>query len=148
MLFILSFVCLCFLFFFFVLLCCCVFFFFFFSSRRRHTRCLSDWSSDVCSSDLPVPRSSTGSRSPERGTGRGSAPSPCDTCFRPGCELARSSAPPLCPECQRFAEPQIRRGWGPFHRSRPWRACLSRRRKPGCWPGCCYRQGLSAHPHS
>src|SRR5262245_62570904 len=32
-----------------VLLC---FFFFFFSSRRRHTRCLSDWSSDVCSSDL------------------------------------------------------------------------------------------------
>src|SRR5262245_62181583 len=28
--------------------------FFFFSSRRRHTRCLSDWSSDVCSSDLPA----------------------------------------------------------------------------------------------
>src|SRR5262245_65659220 len=27
---------------------------FFFSSRRRHTRCLSDWSSDVCSSDLPA----------------------------------------------------------------------------------------------
>src|SRR5258705_1032312 len=30
----------------------CLFLFFFFSSRRRHTRCLSDWSSDVCSSDL------------------------------------------------------------------------------------------------
>src|ERR1039458_5347962 len=29
-----------------------MFCFFFFSSRRRHTRCLSDWSSDVCSSDL------------------------------------------------------------------------------------------------
>src|SRR5438045_8301875 len=29
--------------------------FFFFSSRRRHTRCLSDWSSDVCSSDLSTP---------------------------------------------------------------------------------------------
>src|SRR5262245_64801085 len=29
-------------------------FFFFFSSRRRHTRCLSDWSSDVCSSDLTM----------------------------------------------------------------------------------------------
>src|SRR5438045_4197370 len=27
---------------------------FFFSSRRRHTRCLSDWSSDVCSSDLEL----------------------------------------------------------------------------------------------
>src|SRR3974390_1353679 len=26
--------------------------FFFFSSRRRHTRCIGDWSSDVCSSDL------------------------------------------------------------------------------------------------
>src|SRR5262245_63935480 len=29
-----------------------LFYMFFFSSRRRHTRCLSDWSSDVCSSDL------------------------------------------------------------------------------------------------
>src|SRR5688500_19715599 len=26
---------------------------FFFSSRRRHTRLQGDWSSDVCSSDLP-----------------------------------------------------------------------------------------------
>src|SRR5436189_5191452 len=31
------------------------FFFFFFSSRRRHTRYIGDWSSDVCSSDLPYP---------------------------------------------------------------------------------------------
>src|ERR1035438_10633921 len=30
-----------------------LFFFFFFQRRRGHTRCLSDWSSDVCSSDLP-----------------------------------------------------------------------------------------------
>src|SRR5256885_6951093 len=28
---------------------------FFFSSRRRHTRLQGDWSSDVCSSDLPKP---------------------------------------------------------------------------------------------
>src|SRR5699024_5805725 len=28
-------------------------FYFFFSSRRRHTRSKRDWSSDVCSSDLP-----------------------------------------------------------------------------------------------
>src|SRR5207245_5551432 len=27
---------------------------FFFASRRRHTRCYRDWSSDVCSSDLPT----------------------------------------------------------------------------------------------
>src|SRR5438034_3850531 len=31
-------------------------YFFFFSSRRRHTRSLCDWSSDVCSSDLDLPR--------------------------------------------------------------------------------------------
>src|SRR5438034_9509183 len=30
-----------------------ILFLFFFSSRRRHTRSLCDWSSDVCSSDLP-----------------------------------------------------------------------------------------------
>src|SRR5699024_497401 len=30
-----------------------LFFVFFFSSRRRHTRSKRDWSSDVCSSDLP-----------------------------------------------------------------------------------------------
>src|SRR5207237_4721614 len=44
------------------LLCICrrevfvLFFFFFFSSRRRHTRFKCDWSSDVCSSDLPPRR--------------------------------------------------------------------------------------------
>src|SRR5438445_8638307 len=32
------------------------YFFFFFSSRRRHTRYWRDWSSDVCSSDLPTVR--------------------------------------------------------------------------------------------
>src|SRR5687768_17910497 len=37
------------------------FFFFFFSSRRRHTRCSRDWSSDVCSSDLPFMRRRDGS---------------------------------------------------------------------------------------
>src|SRR5438046_3588174 len=44
----------CTFFFFFVVLLCFYFFFFFFffSSRRRHTRLVSDWSSDVCSSDL------------------------------------------------------------------------------------------------
>src|SRR5207245_7211936 len=38
-----------------LIVCSCflVFCFFFFSSRRRHTRCYRDWSSDVCSSDLP-----------------------------------------------------------------------------------------------
>src|SRR3712207_7028288 len=34
-------------------------YFFFFSSRRLHTRYWRDWSSDVCSSDLNAPGSST-----------------------------------------------------------------------------------------
>src|SRR5699024_7222006 len=37
------------------LLVTCVYSRFFFSSRRRHTRSKRDWSSDVCSSDLPQP---------------------------------------------------------------------------------------------
>src|SRR5262249_59005924 len=36
--------------------------FFFFSSRRRHTRLVSDWSSDVCSSDLVERARSASSR--------------------------------------------------------------------------------------
>src|SRR6266550_8220664 len=52
--------------------------FFFFSSRRRHTRCSRDWSSDVCSSDLPSLRAS-----PRRARAR---PSECSrktrTCWR------------------------------------------------------------------
>src|SRR5438093_13156432 len=42
---------------------------FFFSSRRRHTRLVSDWSSDVCSSDLSC-RSITFASSGRRGSGR------------------------------------------------------------------------------
>src|SRR5258708_8644954 len=37
---------------------------FFFSSRRRHTRSSGDWSSDVCSSDLPSREASTPRRAP------------------------------------------------------------------------------------
>src|SRR5262249_61505858 len=39
---------------------CCVRFFF--SSRRRHTRLVSDWSSDVCSSDLVRTAAASGTR--------------------------------------------------------------------------------------
>src|SRR6266480_1341107 len=36
--------------------------FFFFSSRRRHTRLTCDWSSDVCSSDLPAGQTEYGTK--------------------------------------------------------------------------------------
>src|SRR5262249_59176965 len=39
---------------------------FFFSSRRRHTRLVSDWSSDVCSSDLIAARGERKARNQAR----------------------------------------------------------------------------------
>src|SRR5437763_17082968 len=45
--------------------------FFFFSRRRRHTRYIGDWSSDVCSSDLPAPRARAGARGHEALAERG-----------------------------------------------------------------------------
>src|SRR2546429_3752697 len=42
-------------------------FVFFFSSRRRHTRCSRDWSSDVCSSDLPARASAISLEPPDQG---------------------------------------------------------------------------------
>src|SRR6266705_2529915 len=41
---------------------------FFFSSRRRHTRSYGDWSSDVCSSDLPAPGAVVRTEGPRGGT--------------------------------------------------------------------------------
>src|SRR5262249_57375942 len=38
----------------------------FFSSRRRHTRLVSDWSSDVCSSDLRSRQKVQGRPTPEQ----------------------------------------------------------------------------------
>src|SRR6266480_6528064 len=45
-------------------------FFFFFSSRRRHTRLTCDWSSDVCSSDLPMIGDVAGADAFPAGAGR------------------------------------------------------------------------------
>src|SRR5256885_12957464 len=49
--------------------------FFFFSSRRRHTRLQGDWSSDVCSSDLP--QTLPESRQPRHQPNRSREPSSC-----------------------------------------------------------------------
>src|SRR6266581_5027742 len=61
--------------------------FFFFSSRRRHTRWTGDWSSDVCSSDLPA---LTCEYSPERP--RITLPNACVTSV-PGSSALTTSAP-------------------------------------------------------
>src|SRR5262249_56261222 len=56
--------------------------FFFFSSRRRHTRLVSDWSSDVCSSDLlcasqAPPAATSSRRKVDASTGPSTLPEPC-----------------------------------------------------------------------
>src|SRR2546430_6091614 len=56
---------------FFVLFC------FFFSSRRRHTRFDCNWSSDVCSSDLPSGTTPQGGRC-DQDTAKGKGP--CKDC--------------------------------------------------------------------
>src|SRR3546814_10607140 len=38
----------------FVVVCCCCCFFFFFKQKTAYEMRISDWSSDVCSSDLPA----------------------------------------------------------------------------------------------
>src|SRR5690606_40874049 len=76
--------------------------FFFFSSRRRHTRFSRDWSSDVCSSDLPgVSKGGRGLSACERSPG-GAAPNR----RRRGCG-ARSEERRVGKEC--------RSRWSPYH---------------------------------
>src|SRR2546430_13420178 len=89
------------------------FFFFFFSSRRRHTRFDCDWSSDVCSSDLPW----TGTRgSNPRPFAPWTVSSLSDQLWRrarPGCTSAREFrgillCPPLLFGAQMAATPSSR----------------------------------------
>src|SRR5262245_65156436 len=91
----------------------CIFsllFIFFFSSRRRHTRCLSDWSSDVCSSDLTGTCCSATKTTPH-------PPSPicCNNMYRstqsPGCsptpDLIRPSPKVSDAGCSRSEERRV-----------------------------------------
>src|SRR5436853_3760871 len=105
--------------------------FFFFSSRRRHTRCLSYWSSDVCSSDLttgygffkrlavPYPpgrrRWPAAAALPQPRRGRKPRPGAHPTRRRPArppavprpCSLGRSEERRVGKEC--------RSRWSPYH---------------------------------
>src|SRR5256885_2652594 len=103
---------------------CNTIYFFFFSSRRRHTRLQGDWSSDVCSSDLPEARTfrlqTLGQRDSLRTALRGErtlwrASSPPDYRFlvRTGC---------FCPGVRGWLRSEERRvgkecrsRWSPYH---------------------------------
>src|SRR5262245_64300059 len=105
---------------FYVLLC--HFFYFFFSSIRRHTRCLSDWSSDVCSSDLP-PRADPLA---DRRGGRAAPPRPAGPRRGRWIEHARARLLPLAAprrlrrrRARRLRRSEERRV-GKEYRSREW----------------------------
>src|SRR5262245_63927880 len=92
--------------------------FFFFSSRRRHTRCLSDWSSDVCSSDLTEIRIRPSSSPRARRISAG-----MDACvIDGGCSISDSTPPRLSAQAKIFvlARSEERRV-GKECRSRGWR---------------------------
>src|SRR5256885_9823814 len=82
-----------------------VFFFFFFSSRRRHTRLQGDWSSDVCSSDLPLALASSGPtrlkrRDASNGSGAHSKIASPANCGSAASARSRA-ATPSCPSSSR-----------------------------------------------
>src|SRR2546426_5301801 len=96
--------------------------FFFFSSRRRHTRLQGDWSSDVCSSDLPRRRESRRSPPPScrrrRAGAAGSRRSSPGTypigrqSSGPGCHASRA---PLSRSEERRVGKECRSRWSPYH---------------------------------
>src|SRR5437016_11652535 len=74
-------------------------FFFFFSSRRRHTRLVSDWSSDVCSSDLVLRQAQDDRSEPVRTepveVPECTGPGPFDKLRANGPLISRLGNPPL-----------------------------------------------------
>src|SRR5262245_64788157 len=106
------------------LLLVCSVFVFFFSSRRRHTRCLSDWSSDVCSSDLTGSDRPGGPpvRPPRAGRGApavGGPPGRSDPVGRPLVEVDREA---VRGDVRRSEERRVGKGWR-------WRVCGGRAKK-------------------
>src|SRR5438046_10368397 len=100
--------------------------FVFFSSRRRHTRLVSDWSSDVCSSDLRHtrrPSTQASARAPPPRTCRRACATPPGTCRseerRVGKECRSGGAP--------YAETKKKRRRGA---KRTQRSAQSRREQP------------------
>src|SRR5262245_63558883 len=100
-----------------------IIFVFFFSSRRRHTRCLSEWSSDVCSSDLQ-PRFLEGKKlnvaAVPSAPGRPSADIDPAACAASSSTGTRSEERRVGKEC--------RCGWSPDQ-------CKKRRRRDGICKG-------------
>src|SRR5262249_59692314 len=98
---------------------------FFFSSRRRHTRLVSDWSSDVCSSDL-TPLAARARQSPQRDRNRprgpGAITAAADRC-RSACTHGRRHGGGHAPFARRSEERRV----GEEGRSGGWPECLKKK---------------------
>src|SRR5581483_5691672 len=106
---------------------------FFFSSRRRHTRYWRDWSSDVCSSDLP--RRAPGLPAPEGPAGR--------LAGLPAGRPAGAARPP--PPARRPPHRPDARRRAPHPRPRPGEAGTGRRVARGALAGGDPRARLLDH---
>src|SRR5258707_10858076 len=96
--------------------------FFFFSSRRRHTRYWRDWSSDVCSSDLPpsiTATTPTSAASPVASprSGNGSAPIRTSSCSTSATSIRapRSASTRRARSEERRVGKECRSRWSPYH---------------------------------
>src|SRR3712207_8018604 len=92
--------------------------YFFFSSRRRHTRYWRDWSSDVCSSDLPRDSVTGCARSTQSGhLSAQYAPTPIDSNSHIPDAVAGQGLEGI--ECTRSEERRVgkecRSRWSPYH---------------------------------
>src|SRR5258705_2821817 len=85
---------------------------FFFSSRRRHTRCLSDWSSDVCSSDLAFGTRPSTTSTPGRAVRGQNEERKCSVC-QAGASIDSCKFMPRSEE--RRVGKECRSRWSPYH---------------------------------
>src|SRR3712207_8596932 len=88
--------------------------YFFFSSRRRHTRYWRDWSSDVCSSDLPVVVENKPGASAAIGTAE-LAKSPPDGYTIMMAYSAHATNPIFARSEERRVGKECRSRWSPYH---------------------------------
>src|SRR5258706_9488679 len=97
---------------------------FFFSSRRRHTRLVSDWSSDVCSSDLArLPHRGNSELAPDEVIARRSqvwnvlllARTPMRTRQRTLASVAGVALVIGCRSEERRVGKECRSRWSPYH---------------------------------
>src|SRR3546814_3056934 len=104
------------------MVCCMVFLFFFFKQKTAYEMRISDWSSDVCSSDLGLPtmpqplatvpeRAQLLANGEARAAGQAIDPVPVVRLFTPDAHVTRSEERRVGKECVSTC----RSRWSPYH---------------------------------